>query len=215
MNSLPLVESLGEIGNPAEVAAGFLDLPYLVLLESATGPAAAGEAHQLARFSFLTADPGIVIRSKGALTEVGEAGTWRLEEGDALGVARTLLQRWAAGPVAGLPPFQGGAAGYIGYDFGSVLERLPASRYDDLDIPDVVLGLYDWVIAWDHRIGTAWLISTGAPAEADAKSRRAADRLAAVRGALPARTVNNDDVFEIRVLTRAELAEEVPTWATT
>ena len=37
MSSLPLVENLGEIGNPAEVAAGFLDLPYLLLLDSATG----------------------------------------------------------------------------------------------------------------------------------------------------------------------------------
>ena len=26
-----------------------------------------------------------------------------------------------------------------------------------------MLGLYDWVIAWDHRLGTAWLISTGLP----------------------------------------------------
>lgn len=38
--------------------------------------------------------------------------------------------------------------------------------------------------------------------------------LATVRRELPARTVNNDDVFEVRVLTRAELAEEAPTWAT-
>ena len=128
--------------------------------------------HHLARFSFLAADPGIVVRSKGPVTEVGEAGSWRREEGDALAVVRRLLAGWAAEPVAGLPPFQGGAAGYIGYDFGSVLERLPAPRYDDLAIPDVVLGLYDWVIAWDHRIGTAWLISTGAPAKGEMRARR-------------------------------------------
>ncbi|MCU1356693.1 MAG: hypothetical protein JWM89_2111 [Acidimicrobiales bacterium] len=39
------------------------------------------------------------------------------------------------------------------------------------------------------------------------------DGLASVRAHLPARTVNNDDVFEVRVLTRAQLAEEVPAWA--
>ena len=37
--------------------------------------------------------------------------------------------------------------------------------------------------------------------------------LGSVRAHLPARTVNNDDVFEVRVLTRAQLAEEVPAWA--
>ena len=84
MSSLPLVENLGEIGDPAEVASGFVDLPYLVLLDSGTGPVSVGDDH-LARFSFLTADPGIVVRSKGSLTEVGEAGSWRREEGDALG----------------------------------------------------------------------------------------------------------------------------------
>ena len=62
----------------------------------------------------------------------------------------------AAGPhrrdaLDGLPPFQGGAAGYLAYDWGRVLERLPESRYDDLALPDAVLGIYDWVIAWDHR----------------------------------------------------------------
>jgi para-aminobenzoate synthetase component 1 len=181
MSSLPLVENLGEIGNPVEMAAGFLDLPYLVLLDSGTSTIAGGEAHQLARFSFLTADPVLVVRSKGTLTEVGDGGHWRREAGDALGVIRTLLSEWRAEPIPGLPPFQGGAAGYIGYDFGSVLERLPAPRYDDLNIPDVVLGLYDWVIAWDHRIESAWLISTGHPAQGDARAQRAAERLAAVR----------------------------------
>jgi para-aminobenzoate synthetase component 1 len=183
MSSPPLVENLGEIGNPAEVASGFVDLPYLVLLDSGTGPVSVGDDH-LARFSFLTADPGIVVRSKGTLTEVGEAGSWRREEGDALAVVRRLLAGWEAESVPGLPPFQGGAAGYIGYDFGSVLERLPAPRYDDLDLPDVVLGLYDWVIAWDHRIRSAWLISTGAPAKGDTRARRAAERMALVQGRL-------------------------------
>jgi len=184
MSSLPLVENLGEIGSPAEVAAGFLDLSYLILLDGAAGASAAADSHQLARFSFLTADPSIVVRSKGPIIEVGEGGRWRREEGDALGVVRRILAGWATEPVAGLPPFQGGAAGYIGYDFGSVLERLPAPRYDDLAIPDVVLGLYDWVIAWDHRIGAAWLVSTGAPAEGESRHRRAAERLAAARSRL-------------------------------
>ena len=28
-------------------------------------------------------------------------------------------------------------------------------------LPDVVLGIYDWVLAWDHEASRAWLISTG------------------------------------------------------
>ena len=174
----PLVESLGELGDPAAVAAGCLDLPYLVLLDSATGMVRPGETHPLGRFSFLMADPALVVRSKGSRTEVGGVGAWRAVEGDALDATRRLLAGWRAEPVPGLPPFQGGAAGYIGYDYGAVLERLPAPRHDDLAIPDVVLGLYDWVIAWDHRVGAAWLLSTGLPEAGDARERRARERLA-------------------------------------
>jgi para-aminobenzoate synthetase component 1 len=83
-----------------------------------------------------------------------------------------------------LPPFQGGIAGYLAYDYGGVLERLPAPRYDDLNLPDAVLGLYDWVIAWDHRAHRAWIISTGIPAEGKARQERARERLAWVRRSL-------------------------------
>jgi para-aminobenzoate synthetase component 1 len=92
---------------------------------------------------------------------------------------RRLTRDWATPPVAGLPPFQGGAAGYIGYDYGAVLERVPPTRYDDLAVPDVVLGLYDWVIAWDHLDRDAWLISTGLPT-GSGQDRRARERAEAV-----------------------------------
>jgi para-aminobenzoate synthetase component I len=174
---LPLVKSLEGLGDPAEVSECFLGLPYVLLLDSATGSLPSGEAHQLGRFSFLTADPTAVVRSKGSRTEIGREGRWQTTTGDALEVARSLLADCRAEPVPGLPPFQAGVAGYIGYDYGAVLERLPTPRYDDLAIPDVVLGLYDWVIAWDHRVGAAWMLSTGLPAEGGARERRARARL--------------------------------------
>jgi para-aminobenzoate synthetase component 1 len=94
-----------------------------------------------------------------------------------LAVARDLLPAKPTPAVPGLPPFQGGVAGYIGYDWGAVLERLPRARYDDLAIPDVMLGLYDWVIAWDHRRGEGWVISTGLLAPEQEQERRARERL--------------------------------------
>ncbi len=178
----PLVENLGEAGDPMETVARFLDLPWLVFLDSAAGNA---DAHPLGRYSFLTADPARVVRSKGPVTETGGPGrAWTAVGSDPLLAVRDLLAPFAADPVPGLPPFQGGAAGYIGYDYGSVLERLPSPRFDDLAIPDVVLGLYDWVIAWDHQVGTAWIVSTGLPETGEARLARARERLAMVRARL-------------------------------
>ena len=182
----PLVEPLGRTADPAEVCARFLDLPYLLFLDSAASQ------HPDAQYSFLAADPVRVVRSKGANTEILNVpgGAWSPAEGDALSVARALLPSEPTEPVPGLPPFQGGIAGYIGYDWGAVLERLPRPRYDDLAVPDVMLGLYDWIIAWDHRIGTAWLISTGLPESGDAQERRARGRMDLVRERLGGRRVS-------------------------
>ncbi len=48
-------------------------------------------------------------------------------------VVRGLLApHRVGGRCPDLPPFQGGAAGYLAYDWGRTLERLPAPRYDDL-----------------------------------------------------------------------------------
>jgi para-aminobenzoate synthetase component I len=177
----PLIENLGLAGDPIEVVARFLDLPYLLFLDSATGPSMAGE-NQLGRYSFLSADPALVIRSRSRRTEVGGPGRpWIAHEGDPLTEVRERLEPFATAAVSGLPPFQGGMAGYIGYDYGAVLERLPSARYDDLGIPDLILGLYDWVIAWDHRLDTAWIVSTGLPETGTAREARARARLAMVQ----------------------------------
>jgi len=201
----PLVEPLGSNVDPAEVCERFLELPYVLFLDSAA------IQHPDARFSFLAADPPHVVRSKGPATEIWGANSrrWKPVAGDALSAARALLPREPLEPVSGLPPFQGGIAGYLGYDWGAVLERLPRPRYDDLAIPDVVLGLYDWVIAWDHRIGTAWLISTGLPADGTAQERRARERMEMVRERLGGGTGGQAD-RRTGSLTEATSLEAVP-----
>ena len=174
---LPLVEPLEHRGDPAEVCSRFLDLGYVLFLDSAA------PEHLDAHYSFLAADPVCVVRSKGEVTEVWRRSSdaWTSVPGDALSVARSLLPAERVDPVPGLPPFQGGIAGYIGYDWGAVLERLPRARFDDLRIPDVVLCLYDWVIGWDHRSNRAWLVSTGLPEVGQSRERQARERLELVR----------------------------------
>jgi para-aminobenzoate synthetase component 1 len=168
---VPLVEELVPAPDPVRCCEQLGDLPYRIFLDSAIKGAKVG------RYSFLAADPVAVVRSKGSQTECGS----RIVPEDALDALRELLAPYAAEPVPGLPPFQGGAAGYLAYDWGRVHERIPAPRHDDLSVPDVVLGVYDWVLAWDHETSRAWLISTGMIEQSlPARTRRAAERAAAV-----------------------------------
>jgi para-aminobenzoate synthetase component 1 len=157
-----VVEELRPPPDPVRCCERLAALPYRIFLDSAAG------GTRFARYSFLTADPCTVVRRTGSP--------------DALDDVRALLAGHATEPVPGLPPFQGGAAGYLAYDWGRALERLPAPAYDDLQIPDVIFGIYDWVLAWDHELSRAWLISTGMPEHsAEAKGRRALARASEVK----------------------------------
>ncbi|PYO59941.1 MAG: hypothetical protein DMD70_10180, partial [Gemmatimonadetes bacterium] len=174
----PLVHELVPAPDPLDTCARFQDMPFLLFLDSASDP------EQLGRYSFLAADPATAVRSKGLLTQQLVEGSWIRVVADPLAHVGALVASHAAAPVAGLPPFQGGAAGYVGYDWGMMLERVPRPRYDDFQVPDVLLALYDWVIAWDHAAGRAWVISTGIPERGASAARRAASRLAFVRDRL-------------------------------
>ena len=89
--------------------------PRLALLDSAM-------RHEvLGRYSFVACDPfGLFEVREGRALWNGEA-----LEGEPLAALRTLLARYPQQARADLPPFQGGALGYVGYEFGSALETLP------------------------------------------------------------------------------------------
>jgi para-aminobenzoate synthetase component 1 len=162
----PLVEELVPTPDPVRCCERLAGLPHRLFLDSAS------RDPRLGRYSFVMADPFAVVRSRGP-------------GADPLAQVRKMLVPFTAQAVPGLPPFQGGAGGYIAYDWGLALERLPAPAFDDLGLDDLVLGIYDWVVAWDHVESKAWLISTGIPeTEPGAKERRASERAAFVRARL-------------------------------
>jgi para-aminobenzoate synthetase component I len=194
-DALPLVEELIPAPDPLEACGRLANLPYVVFLDSAKTDAPLGQ------HSFLTADPAVLVRSKGALTQqlTPASKAWMRVDTDPLTAVRQLLAPFRSAPVPGLPPFQGGAAGYLGYDWGAMLERVPRPKYDDLAIPDVLLGIYDWVIAWDHAANRAWLVSTGVPETGPPRTERAARRMAFVKERLAGRRLGGRAVSERRV----------------
>jgi len=181
----PLAEEIVPAPDPIACCERLAGSPGRLLLDSAA------RGGRLGRFSFLTADPVAEVRSRGRRTEVVDRLTSErhVTDGDALAAVRELLAPHACSPVEDLPTFQGGAAGYLAYDWGLTLERLPEPRFDDLGLPDVVLGIYDWVLAWDHETGRAWLISTGLPEPAGpGRMERASRRVEQVRAWLDGTT---------------------------
>ncbi|OYZ88755.1 MAG: hypothetical protein B7X99_20810 [Rhizobiales bacterium 17-65-6] len=150
--------------DPIAAFAPFADEPVAALLLSGARDGARG------RYSYLAVDPLHVVTTRGQDTFVDGSRV----DGDPF----SILAR----EIAALPrpqedwpvPFRSGAVGYLGYELGGHLERLPAPRPDAARVPDMVAGLYDSIIAFDHETNASWLLST-----AD-EARRSAilDRLA-------------------------------------
>lgn len=147
-----------------------------------------------ARYSFMAASPRTIVRSWGTTIEQTTVypGTTVRTTGRALDVVAHLLEeRQSLGDFYALlghrnevndddelPPFQGGAAGYIGYEYGGVLERIPRPVADAntsvAEIPDLVIGIYDWTIAWDHVAHRCWLFADS-PAMLDVLEKMVGD----------------------------------------
>jgi para-aminobenzoate synthetase component 1 len=125
---------------------------------------------KLGRYSFVAADPFEFHASRG------------MAGGDPFKLLGDRLSRYSEPSVPGLPPFQGGAAGLFGYDLAHHIERLPRPRFDDFQVPDLAIGLYDCVAAFDHVQKRCWLISTGLPeSDGGARRQRAEMRLRAMK----------------------------------
>jgi para-aminobenzoate synthetase component 1 len=122
-----------------DAAERLRDLPGLVLLESA-------RPGRNARWSYLAADPVAVLESPA-------------DGPDPFATARRVVARMAGDPIhdPAAPPFTGGLVGYLGYDLGRRLERLPSHALADQELPPLRLALHDWVVAWDRRAGLAWV----------------------------------------------------------
>jgi para-aminobenzoate synthetase component 1 len=178
---LPLIEELLPAPNPWDLFQCLQGSAHLLFLDSALADPTLG------RYSYLTADPFDWLCSRGQRVRLANEASVR-QPADPFAVLAERLARYPAVPIAGLPPFQGGAAGLFSYDLCHHLERLPRPRFDEFEVPDLAVGFYDWVIAFDHVRERAWLISTGFPETTPSRRRqRAEQRLAEVKRRLSER----------------------------
>jgi para-aminobenzoate synthetase component I len=195
----PLVEELSGAPSPWEAATRFADYPFFLFLDSAAADSS------LSRYSFITADPFATLFVRGR--DVYAPAPKVYPSGDAWAALAEFLAPFRTPTVPGLPPFQGGAAGLFGYGLCQHVEKVPPPRRDEFRAPDMAVGLYDWVLAYDHRAGRAWLLATGLPNRLEAARQAAASRLGWARRVLsmPARRAR---LPQAQVLASADLCAQ-------
>lgn len=112
--------------------------PNAFLLESVTGGSVRG------RYSLIGLKPDLIWRCRGTASEINrdaatDATTFTPCEGDPLKVLAALLDESRIDLPAELPPMSAGLFGYLGYDMVRLMEKLPDSNANDLNVDDSIM----------------------------------------------------------------------------
>ena len=151
-NLIPVYrEIMADLDTPVSAFLKLTAAPHrgAFLLESVAG----GE--KWARYSFLGANPHLIIRGRGDQVTLEEHGQTRpLEvDGNPLLAVQAFMQRYQPVAVDGLPPFAGGAVGFVAYDMVRYFENIPIQlqREGDtaLDLDDFCFMLTDRMVVFD------------------------------------------------------------------
>jgi anthranilate synthase component I len=197
-NVVPVVRSvLADLHTPLSV---FLRVcgnsQYSFLLESVEG----GE--RIARYSFLGADPEVVVSARGLQTVVRRDGKEEVFPVIATEWVREYFRGRVLARRPGLTPFAGGAVGYLGYDAAQWFEpALQDNQTIGLDaFADAVWMFFRNVIAFDRVKQRIEIVSIVLTEEAAGSH----DRLRELYDLAVARTKKiEDDIFKPEVNSRS------------
>ncbi len=115
------------------------------LLESVEG----GET--LGRYSFIGFNPflKLVCQNEEIVVE-GEFNQTISKVDNPLKILRQIISQYKLAPIPGLPPFHGGAIGYLSYDCISYFEKIPRQGKNDLNLPEMIFLFTDVLVIFDH-----------------------------------------------------------------
>jgi anthranilate synthase component I len=162
---------------------------YSFLLESVEG----GE--NVARYTFAGANPNEVFRARGRTCTLETTEKNVHFDEDPIEQLRRLTKRYHPVAVPGLPPLAAGAIGYCSYDMVRLIENIPSTGRDDLQLDDCVMMFYLGLVAFDHVRHRVWIIRnvfTDGPGNLRAKYDEAVEEILDTRkileGPLPKET---------------------------
>ncbi|CNH96654.1 aminodeoxychorismate synthase component 1 [Yersinia pekkanenii] len=118
--------------------------------------------HAHNRFDILVADPQVTLTTRGEQTEIVSVQGRLFSLADPFSLLQQQLDKFTL-PIHPHPdlPFLGGALGLLGYDLGRRVEKLPTLAEQDITLPDMAVGLYDWALIADHHLQQLTLVCHG------------------------------------------------------
>ncbi len=126
---------------------------YSFLLESVEG------SERWARYSFLGTQPHCIFKARGNRVEIIENGKSKTLVSDApLKLLEELLRDYQTVTVSGVPPFFGGALGYVAYNAVEQFHEIASDKKDPLGMPEIFFLFVQTLIAFDNLKHTIKII---------------------------------------------------------
>ena len=128
---------------------------YSFLLESVQG------SESLGRYSFIGTNPSTVLRMDNGMATCKQGGVRETRAySDPLAMLQEELAKTNFAAMPGLPRFQGGAVGYLGYESVRYFEpRVPLPVENALPVPEAVFMFTDSLVMFDHFKHSLTIIS--------------------------------------------------------
>lgn len=115
------------------------------LLESVEG------IGRLARYSFISMNPSIIIMNNGENLIINENETKTSIHKNIFDFLAEEIAKNKEPQIDELPYFTGGIVGYLGYENVSLIENvIQFNGKNQIGIPDSIFGIYDTLIVFDH-----------------------------------------------------------------
>ncbi len=132
------------------VFSSFAHLPWAILLDSGRPMSKFG------RYEIFSAYPKKTFVTRGKLTTVTTGGNQQVVPDDPFELLTSELSKNCIEPDE--LPFTGGALGFFSYDLGRRVEKIPTTALDDIELPEMAVGIYHWAYVADHVEKTAVVV---------------------------------------------------------
>ncbi len=153
LHQFPKIVELPYLADSARLFGAWAEEPWAVFLDSGYPQIDKG------RYDVLAARPFCTVVTRGNQTEIHSVSGTRTSPEDPFKILRQTMS-----PVVDSideVPFSAGANGYFGYALARRIEKLPNIAEDTETIPEMMVGIYDWMVVVDHQQQQSWLLAQG------------------------------------------------------
>jgi para-aminobenzoate synthetase component 1 len=145
--------------NSAELFAKIADWPWAVFLDSGQ------PMSQFGRYDIMVANPFVRLVTNGEQTVIVDGMGERSSKNDPFELLKETLSPYRIAKTE--LPFEGGAIGYFAYDLARRVEHLLSVSLDAENMPQMMVGIYDWALVVDHQLRRTYLVSHGMNGETE------------------------------------------------